>query len=108
MICGNCEGSGFKKIADLHRHQDECYSRGWQEVINLRLEGQLEAAAKKARKLMGIKSEPMAEETKEQLRKHYEEHKEEIEERKKMERKIQKSIKERLKNTSKNIKRKNG
>lgn len=108
MRCGNCQGHGIKTSAEMLRHLDECYSRGWQEVINLRLSGQYDAADKKAKKLMGVRSDPMPEERKEYLAKYNEEHKEEIKDRKQLERTIQKRIKENLKSKNKTIKRKKG
>jgi len=108
MICGHCNGSGFSNVNDLLRHQDDCYTRGWQEVINLRHEKRYDEADRKARKLMGIKSEPMSEETKEKLREYYEEHKEEIAETNRIKRQIKKSMKKRIAQNTKKLNKKKG
>jgi hypothetical protein len=62
-------------------------SRGpWAKVVELRASGQMDAADRAARRAMGVKTEPMSEETKEKLRAYNEEHKDEIKERRDQER----------------------
>lgn len=105
MICVNCGGTGIKTSRELFRHQDECYSRGWQEVVNLRLAGEYEAADRKTRKLLGVNT-PMTEEDKQKLKEYYEEHKEEIKIRAKAKRQAKKRQQELMKSGSTSIKRK--
>ena len=60
----------------------------WAKVVELRASGQADEADRAARKAMGVKGEPMTEETKEKLRQYNEEHKEEIKERAQLKRQI--------------------
>jgi hypothetical protein len=50
----------------------------WAKVVELRAKGELDAAERAAKRAMGIKGEPMDEETKAKLRVYEAEHKEEI------------------------------
>lgn len=80
-----------KKCPSLHaallraeaREQD-----GWVRVAELRRRGEDGAASRLVRKLLGIKGEPMSEETKEKLRQYNEEHAEEIKARKEQEKEV--------------------
>lgn len=70
--------------AALERGLDRQYN-GWAHVVELRREGQLDAADRLVRKLLGVQGPPMSEETKEKLRLYNEEHKEEIKARRQQE-----------------------
>ncbi len=82
MICGTCEASGFRKVRELKVHKaTACDRETWRKVAELRRAGDSDAAERLARRAMGIKSEPMSEETKEKLRAWKEAHADEIAER---------------------------
>ena len=79
MICGTCKAPGFRAIRELKAHKaTACDRETWRKVAELRRAGDGDAADRLARRAMGIKSEPMSEETKEKLRLWKEEHAEEI------------------------------
>jgi len=61
---------------------------GWSRVAELRRSGEDGSASRLVRRLLGIRGEPMSEETKEKLRQYNEEHADEIRERKEQEREI--------------------
>jgi len=65
---------------------------GWQEVVELRAQGKDDSADRLARKLMGVQSEPMSEETKAKLREYAEAHKDEITERRRTKARIQQAV----------------
>lgn len=86
MICGTCETPGLRTIAEFRAHKATACSReAWREVAELRRKGDSDAADRAARKAMGIKGEPMSEETKEKLRAWKEAHAQEIADRKALE-----------------------
>jgi CHASE3 domain sensor protein len=74
--------------AALKRAELRYLDEGWARVVQLRREGNQDAADRLVRKLLGVQGPPMSEETKEKLRLWNEEHKEEIQERKRTEREI--------------------
>lgn len=83
MICGTCNEPGFRAIRELKAHKaTACDRAAWTKVAELRRAGDGDAADRLARRAMGIKSEPMSEETKEKLRLWKEEHAAEIQARK--------------------------
>lgn len=78
-----------KRFPILHRCLTRMVetSRGpWAKVVELRASNEPDAADRAARKAMGIKSEPMSEETKAKLREYNETHKDEIKARREQER----------------------
>lgn len=78
-----------KKCPTLHRCLElgsQSSREAWQKVVTLRLSGQGAAADREIRKILGIKGEPMDEETKAKLREYNEAHKEEIKEAKRQRR----------------------
>ena len=72
-----------KKCPTLYRSlmKGLALSNGWQEVVILRAAGKDDSADRVARKLMGVESKTMSEETKAKLREYAETHKDEITER---------------------------
>lgn len=61
-------------------------NEGWERVVELKRKGQ--DAGRLVRKLLGVKGEPMSEETKEKLRQYSEEHALEIKERKEQDKEV--------------------
>jgi hypothetical protein len=72
------------------RRGQERQLEGWKRIIELRKDGQHDAADRLVRKILGIQGPPMSEETKEKLRRYNEEHAEEIKARKQQEREVRK------------------
>lgn len=82
-----------KRCPTLHRalsRMIECQRAegDWARVVELRANGEFDAADRIARRAMGVKSEPMSEEAKEKLREYRETHAEEIKARAKQKRAI--------------------
>jgi hypothetical protein len=73
MICTACGRSGISSVKILKDHGCPTLS-DWGRVMKLRQQGESHAADRLARKLLGIRGEPMDEETKEKLRRWKEEH----------------------------------
>lgn len=86
MICGGCVEFRTTRVAVLREHwRVECPVKAdWLKVIAERRAGNDDAAARLARKLMGVQGPPMSEETKERLRRYQEEHAEEIKARREL------------------------
>lgn len=91
MICPACQTSGLKSVASLKAHGCAAVA-DWARVSLLRQKGEDNAAERLARRLLGIRGEPMSEEAKEKLRVYKEEHAEEIKAREE----IKKSARKRL------------
>ncbi|MGH8898800.1 MAG: hypothetical protein ACRDZ4_17705 [Egibacteraceae bacterium] len=97
---GPLVGPGLANLVDAQRYpalhatverrlESAREERGqWQRIAELRREGQVEAAERLARKLLGIQGPPMTEEKKEELRAWKEAHKEEIRQRKEQQRSV--------------------
>lgn len=80
MICTACGTAGLKGIASLKNHG--CSAKeDWARVTLLKEKGEDQMAERLARKLLGVKGEPMDEETKEKLRQWKADHAEEIKDR---------------------------
>jgi CHASE3 domain sensor protein len=80
------------KCPRLHaalRREVEARQGGWAKVAELRRAGDLDAADRLVRRLLGVQGAPMSEETKEKLREYTEAHKDEIRDRRKHERDVQ-------------------
>jgi hypothetical protein len=91
MICTACGTSGLKGISSLKSHECKATS-DWVRVTLLREKGEDQAAERLARKLLGIKGEPMTPEAKEKLRVYKEEHAEEIKARVELKRATRKRL----------------
>lgn len=77
MICPACGKTGIRSVLVLKDHRCPTMS-DWGRVMKLRQNGEIESAERLARRLLGVKGEPMDDETKEKLRQWKEEHAEEI------------------------------
>jgi hypothetical protein len=79
-----------KKYPHLHaairRAEVRYVDEGWARVVEMRRKGQ--DPGRLVRRLLGVKGEPMSEETKEKLRQYNEEHAEEIKARKEQEKEV--------------------
>lgn len=91
MICPACSTSGLKSVASLKSHGCTMVA-DWARVTLLRQKGEDQAAERLARKLLGVKGEPMSEEAKEKLRIYKEEHAEEIKAREELKRTTRKRL----------------
>lgn len=83
-----------KSCPTLHRSLTRglALPNDWSKVVELRAQGMDDSADRKARKLMGIQSEPMSEETKVKLREYAEAHKDEIVERRRVKARIRQAV----------------
>jgi len=106
MICAKCREYRHRKVGKMLAHMKTCPDPKWKAVVEARLKGDTERAERLAKKAMGIKGEPMSDETKEQLRRWREEHKDEIKERAQQKRAIRKRAKQLLKAGSARLRRK--
>lgn len=85
MICTACGRTGIRTVAVLKDHG--CAAReDWARVTLLKRQGKSDSADRLARRLLGVKGEPMDLETKERLRRWKEDHAEEIKARNEVER----------------------
>ena len=78
----------------------------WERVMHLKREGHSDQGDRLAKRLLGVKGEPMSEETKEKLRQYQEEHKGEIKVRQEVKRDVRRRTKVLLASSSKTIRRK--
>lgn len=101
MRCGFCKTKVSPRWFFQHIKKRKCPFIAWNEVMELRKNGQHDKADKKANILMGIKPMPMSDETKEKLRVYNETHKAEIKQKQKLKRIQKKILKQRLKGTKK-------
>jgi hypothetical protein len=92
MICGACGTEGLKGISELKNHSCRIKEE-WARVMDLRREGHDETANRVARRLLGVKGDPMNEETKEKLRRWKEEHAEDIKAKQELKRQTEERLK---------------
>lgn len=106
MICTACGMAGIRTVQILKDHGCPTMA-DWGRVMKLRQEGETQSAERLARRLLGVKGEPMDEEAKERLRRWKEEHAQEIKDREELKRNTQKRLKL-LVAPAKSFRRKNG
>lgn len=106
MICTACGTSGLKSVSSLKDHGCAMIL-DWARVSELKRQGETGSAERLARKLLGIKGEPMTPEAKEKLRIYKEEHADQIKAREELKRTTRKRL-EVLIAPAKSFRRKNG
>lgn len=74
----------YRAVKQMHDRRGD----HWGQVVALRTSGQLDAADRLVRKLLGVQGPPMSEEVKQKLREYNEIHKDEIRERRNREREV--------------------
>lgn len=106
MICVACGQTGIRSVAVLKDHRCSV-KEDWIRVAELKRQGKGESADRLARRLLGVKGEPMDEDTKEKLRRWKEEHAQEIKDREELKRNARKRLKL-LTAPARSFRRKNG
>jgi hypothetical protein len=99
MVCGACHEFRTKVVIKLRSHwRTDCkWRQKWARVIEHREAGRPETADRVAKRLLGVKSDPMSEDRREYLEQYRKDHAEEIKARAKATRAARKRLRQIMK-----------